>query len=68
MYKNSGVGEGWLTATNNNQLSMGARRPKNNNPTQQANDKDLVGRVKKFVPGAAVGEVDAMATGVWCEL
>ena len=57
-----------------NQPSTEERRPAKDNPTLQAKDKDLVGRVGEFVSfeaaaEAAAEEVDAMGLGErWCEL
>jgi hypothetical protein len=38
-----------LVVTTNNQPSMGVGRPEKDNPTQQAGDEDLVGRVGKLL-------------------
>ena len=55
-------------AENNNQPSIGVQWPENNNPSRQANIKDLVGRVEEFVAfeaAAGAEEVDTMVPGVY---
>ncbi len=68
MPEDSGGSKGWLMAANNNQPSIGVQWPENNNPSRQANIKDLVGRVEEFVAfeaAAGAEEVDTMVPGVY---